>query len=545
MRANWMRLMRFMTVAGALMGLLGLFGAGCGTDKPEEPVGQADQEVVCHIGDGNCGFNGNLCSAGAQAGLLICQNNVYTTICQHDYYCDKDNFPHGCIEPGPTPLACNLVLNVLVVDTCGNKLVGPGEQCDKGSANGAPGQPCNSSCHLKSCGNGMLDNGEECDNGATNGLAGDPCSKTCNLVTCGNGVKEQGEQCDSGNSNGALGDPCGLECELVACGNGIIEQGEDCDNGPANGTPGNLCNSACLNVGCGNGIVEVGEQCDSGANNGMVGSNCDSICKFVSCGNGIVDQGEACDEGALNGTFGSLCTPACTLACVDSSWKTCANVVAGDYGCNGAINNYCPNNGLQCLCPNPYDNMKGTYLPAGTDCATVQLCWSPASCADITCPPGFTCSQVGNAFSCDPPGNPGVGNMTYVWSPGASGAVVDGAVQLMGWYNDNGNVHSWGSICNMALQPNGDYMCNFDMPPGSDFVFGHQYANNAAQGGLCWGLDKSPFAPCGGSGTYKGTSSLYVAGNPNQIPMIDDSNLVGPQQAPGPYYWNHTVNPTP
>ena len=68
------------------------------------------------------------------------------------------------------------------VDTCGDGLLEPGEQCDDG--NTASGDGCSATCtnepgHLCGCGDGILQAGEQCDDGNT--VNHDGCSATCTI----------------------------------------------------------------------------------------------------------------------------------------------------------------------------------------------------------------------------------------------------------------------------------------------------------------------------------------------------------------------------
>lgn len=64
------------------------------------------------------------------------------------------------------------------------------------------------------CGDGVQQAGEQCDDGTSNGLPGDPCSATCAMAKtgCGDGVIETGEECDDGARNGAPPAACSATC---------------------------------------------------------------------------------------------------------------------------------------------------------------------------------------------------------------------------------------------------------------------------------------------------------------------------------------------
>lgn len=65
-----------------------------------------------------------------------------------------------------------------------------------------------------SCGDGVQQAGEQCDDGTSNGVPGDPCSATCTTLDtgCGDGVLESGEACDDGSRNGPAPAECSATC---------------------------------------------------------------------------------------------------------------------------------------------------------------------------------------------------------------------------------------------------------------------------------------------------------------------------------------------
>ncbi len=84
------------------------------------------------------------------------------------------------------------------MQTCGNGLLNPGEQCDDG--NDAPADGCYL-CKTAFCGDGMVNNGEACDDGPKNSdTVADACRTTCVKPACGDKVKDATEECDDGNS---------------------------------------------------------------------------------------------------------------------------------------------------------------------------------------------------------------------------------------------------------------------------------------------------------------------------------------------------------
>jgi len=89
-----------------------------------------------------------------------------------------------------------------------------GEECDDGNA--LSGDKCSATCEIEACGNGVLDPPEECDKGLLNDNGGD-CTMLCKRARCGDGYhKTRGtgtiEVCDDGNA--INGDGCNPQCTL-------------------------------------------------------------------------------------------------------------------------------------------------------------------------------------------------------------------------------------------------------------------------------------------------------------------------------------------
>jgi cysteine-rich repeat protein len=234
----------------------------------------------------------------------------------------------------------------------------------------APGQ---------SCGNRRLDRGEQCDDGNT--LSGDGCSSTCQLecgdagvevcmdscfgicgalccvvrprvITCGDGRRTNGEICDDGNTTS--GDGCSSDCKVVEpgyrctmpgkpcfplCGDSVVKGTETCDDG--NTTEGDGCSRFCLtepgwdcssgicvplpaadggwdggdpDLFCGDGILSGAEQCDLGPENSdSAYGGCNTQCAYIYCGDGIVNGYEECDLGEINGVSNG--PDGCTVGC--------------------------------------------------------------------------------------------------------------------------------------------------------------------------------------------------------------------------------------
>ena len=221
-----------------------------------------------------------------------------------------------------------------VAPTCGDGVLGAGEECDDGNTGDSDG--CSSTCMIEDtysctddepsvcmvvCGNDVVDGdfGETCDDGNT--MAGDGCSDSCQRedgyicddsepqvceLACGNGERNRGEACDDGNTD--ADDGCAADC--------TVEDGYVCDEPEAT--------SVC-EIACGNGDLDDGEECDDGNTDAADGCAADctiedgficeeepSVCT-ASCGDGIVAgaRGEECDD--MNTTDGDGCAADCTL----------------------------------------------------------------------------------------------------------------------------------------------------------------------------------------------------------------------------------------
>jgi cysteine-rich repeat protein len=142
----------------------------------------------------------------------------------------------------------------------------------------------NGNCILETCGNGVIEPGEQCDgldlNGetcVTQGFAGGTlaCDGNCQFdvsacltAICGNGVVDPGETCDDGNQ--LDGDGCSSTCQeepgftctgspstcVTTCGDGIIAGTEDCDGANLNG-------ETCVSRGYNGGTLACANDCQS------------------------------------------------------------------------------------------------------------------------------------------------------------------------------------------------------------------------------------------------------------------------------------------
>ncbi|HOX47120.1 MAG TPA: hypothetical protein PK668_26235 [Myxococcota bacterium] len=219
---------------------------------------------------------------------------------------------------------------------CGNQIVEPGEECDRGWVNDCCTDDCRIAGEDSFCGDGCVGGIEECDEGTRNSdEAPDRCRSDCTPPRCGDGVTDAGEQCDDGPKNSDIvPDACRPSCELPRCGDGLRDSAEMCDLGDEeNGQPGSACSAACALAGCGNGTLDTGEVCDDhnpDSDDGCLGTCipntcgdgfanrdvtpdllieevCDGAsCRYdcgqdlARCGDGVTQQGEGCDLGAAN-----------------------------------------------------------------------------------------------------------------------------------------------------------------------------------------------------------------------------------------------------
>jgi cysteine-rich repeat protein len=173
-------------------------------------------------------------------------------------------------------------------DTCGNGVLGPGEECDDGNTDDC--DVCSNRCTLiTGCGDGVRCGGEECDDG--NLIDGDGCDSNCTVTGCGNSIETPPEECDDGNL--IDGDGCDSNCTVTGCGNSIETPPEECDDG--NTVNGDGCDVNCTVSRCGNGVSDPGEECDDG--NTTSNDGCDGNCTLPRCGNSVLNTGEECDDG--------------------------------------------------------------------------------------------------------------------------------------------------------------------------------------------------------------------------------------------------------
>ena len=249
-----------------------------------------------------------------------------------------------------------------IVDSCGDGIVDPGEECDQTTG----GQTCASLGHYSLT--GTLSCTADCrfDRSECGGRCGDNVveplqDEACDLTNL------NGASCVSlGFSGGALAcaQDCGFDTSACVnlCGNGIRDTGEDCDDG--NAQDGDGCSTAC--------DVERGWSCDEATPNHCA----------TSCGDGIAAGAEACDlEDFGDATCATHGYHAGELACTD------ACVVVTD-GCLAA--GRCGDGTVQ----DAYEDCDGTELDGGT-CDQLGYHGGVLSCDDVCAYVVTDCETVG------------------------------------------------------------------------------------------------------------------------------------------------------
>ncbi|MCA9719271.1 MAG: hypothetical protein H6713_36660 [Myxococcales bacterium] len=173
------------------------------------------------------------------------------------------------------------------LESCGDGLVDPGEECDGTNLAGATCQSegfgkggllCNPDCtldtqHCSSCGDGALNGEEECD-GVLLGA-----HETCADV--GLGTAEQPLGCD---------DSCAYDFSACdACGDGVIMDPESCEPAGDVLVKPNLGGQTCVGLGYEGGLLECTGGC------GFDTSGCHT------CGDAVKQAQEQCDGADFGG----------------------------------------------------------------------------------------------------------------------------------------------------------------------------------------------------------------------------------------------------
>ncbi len=379
---------------------------------------------------------------------------------------------------------------VKTVDSCGDSIRDPAEDCDGADLGGADCSTagfytgtlaCKADCSFNTdgcagrCGDNILDDVEQCEGNSTGTttcqtLGYSSGELRCDAATCtfdssgcvggcGDGTRQGDEQCDDGNTT--PDDGCSPGC--------LIEAGWSCSGNP----------SFCVTQ-CGDGIIAGEETCD-GTN--LDGQTCvsrgfyqgDLICTDCSldesgcsgtCGDGVLDTafGEECDGDDLGGALcsdlgltgsGIVCDGACRLdALACTRWvsvscgksHTCALDSAGSLWCWGSS---LPA-GVEPTEPPPFDAIKAP-VQINLGMPVVQVATGDFhTCAllsnqSLWCWGGNTDFQLGagilDAATRIPQPVSGLGSgVTEV----ATGSAYTCAIA-------NGQVHCWGSNGNGQL----------------------------------------------------------------------------------------------
>ena len=187
------------------------------------------------------------------------------------------------LENGITGNAIISSANVCCMsDTCGNDIVGIGEECDDG--NTEDGDGCSSECVEEYCGNDVCDVGESCS-----GCPGD-CEGNVGWPVC-----DDTQVCGEGDF--------GFECvpyEFSSCGNGQIDAGEECDLD-------NLNDETCVSLGFDTGSLICKDDCsfDKSGCVGTSGEDPNEDTDSPGSGGGTTVVRKTCSE--VNGTCASTC----------------------------------------------------------------------------------------------------------------------------------------------------------------------------------------------------------------------------------------------
>jgi hypothetical protein len=386
--------------------------SACGTED-EGKDGGADAQVGSpDFAKGSCGNgsvdNGEACDTAIAAGSA----GACPEACDDGDSCTADS-----LEGSGCQLSCRFT---------------PITSCDASAKDGCCPAGCDdqsdADCEApQACGNGKLDPGELCDTGIVEGAPG-ACPTVCSDGQACTKEQLQGSGCGvfcettfvtqcSATADGCCPAGCDASSDVdcsPTCGNGSLEAGESCDTAIAAGQPGacpsatdcddqvacttdKLVGSGC-NVSCSNTSISA---CDSSAKDGCCPTGCDAKTDAdcsASCGNGVVEAGESCDTAIPVGKAG-----ACPQSCDDKIACTVDTVVGS--GCNVACSNApisscsglkqdgcCPtgcNSGSDVDCPASCGNGvldKGetcdTKIPAGQQgaCPTAKSCDDSNAC---------------------------------------------------------------------------------------------------------------------------------------------------------------------
>lgn len=347
--------------------------------------------------------------------------------------------------------------------TCGDGIVGPGEDCDFGANNG-PNSGCELDCSFS------------CELGATTCDDSDPCNgvESCAAVT----TPGAGQKCMPGTPQGD-GASCGTgmvcvnaACTAAVCGDSYTTSPEECDD--ANQVTGDGCEPGTCEYSCvssdptrnctpadacaGQGTCnDTTHRCSAGTplgNNTPCGTGgyCQTgVCAQPMCGDGTRTPNEECDNGLLNGSSGNGCRADCTWVCDDSPATQCGTAAAcqqwtctAAHTCqsvaNTAANGTTCGSGLVCTngsCASPSAVCGNGTIETGEQC-DFGTGNGPNTGCETNCT--FSCTTAPN--SCDD-GNAcdGLETCVAVTNPGAGRRCVAGTPLM------NGTTCGTGSIC--------------------------------------------------------------------------------------------------
>ncbi len=219
--------------------------------------------------------------------------------------------------------------------SCGDGVVNQSEDCDDGTSNGKPGDPCSASCTWvcikgdPKLGDPACDDGNPC-NGVETCLASHACApgtplangascgtneicddKVCGPAVCGDGLVTSPEECDDGSANGTATDGCTKKCTFVCLATDPTRDCNPTDACQTQGTCSATTHTCTAGTPKGDGTICSGAAgLDAGASEAGAGdAGAVDVCKAGVCipgycGDGILESGEDCDFGARRGDDG-------------------------------------------------------------------------------------------------------------------------------------------------------------------------------------------------------------------------------------------------
>ena len=311
-----------------------------------------------------------------------------------------------------------------MVDTCGNGVVNPCEQCDDGNSNNSDG--CTNLCRQNVCGDGYVNVGVEvCDGTNLGALTSSACADYAPGIYTGGLVRCAGD-CSDYDLSACVGSS--TICYADEDGDGytgtqkVIPFGQSCADYNTSGRPWTATSDGdCLDnpaLFCSiysyPGNTEVCDGCDNNCN-GLIDDDDPSLPYCPRCGNGFLDDGEDCDDG--NNLDGDGCSTFCSIesgyVCIGepSVCSSCSDGIKNgdetDVDCGGSC---APcSSGSDCL--GDTDCLSG-ICDGGIcqdDCLAAFFGPSclPCSCVSGTCDDGYrgsgacTCDVGWTGASCD------------------------------------------------------------------------------------------------------------------------------------------------